>query len=312
MNPAKKLIVAADDFGLTVRVNEAIAMACREGIVTTASLMATASAFESAIEIARGEPKLDVGLHLNLTEGRPVADPDRIPSIAGPGGFLYSHPFRFAAAFLRGKIRVSDLEREIRAQIEKVLESKLWITHIDGHKHVQAMPAVGRVICKVAPEYGIHAIRVPRERMPRLVSMLSRNKQSRRKIAKQYVFGKFLSIASTAARPRNVQPEIVSPKRFYGITQTGFLDFAAFADIVQDLDEGVHELMCHPGLVDSDLKRIPTRLLAEREHELKLLTSPEVRSLIGTAGIGLVSYRDLVEAYGNSRHSQVLHRRSAL
>jgi predicted glycoside hydrolase/deacetylase ChbG (UPF0249 family) len=254
-----------------------------------------------------------VGLHLNLTEGRPVADPDRIPSIAGPSGFLYSHPFRLATAFVRGKIRISDLEREIRAQIEKVVESRLRITHIDGHKHVQAMPAVCRVICKVAPEYGIHAIRLPRERMPRLVSMLSRNKYSWGKIAKQFVFGKFLSFASSSAKPRNAQPAIVSPKRFYGITQTGFLDFAALTDIVHDLGEGVHELMCHPGFVDSDLKRIPTRLLGERERELKLLTSPEVRSLITVAGIGLVSYRDLVEAYGTTRRrNQVLHRRSAL
>jgi hopanoid biosynthesis associated protein HpnK len=312
MESGKKLIVAADDFGLTVRVNEAIAIACREGIVTTASLMATAAAFESAVEIAHGEPKLDVGLHLNLTEGRPVADPDQIPSLAGPSGFLYKHPFKLAAAFVRGKISVSDLEREIRAQIEKAQESKLWITHIDGHKHVQAMPAVHRLICKIAPEYGIHAVRLPRERMPRLTSMLGRNKLSRRKIAKQFVFGKFLSIVSTTARPRTAQPEIITPSRFYGITQTGFLDFAAIADIVHDLDEGVHELMCHPGFVDSDLKRIPTRLIVERERELKLLTSPEVRSLIDEAKVGLISYRDLAETYGTtSRRNQILHRHSA-
>jgi chitin disaccharide deacetylase len=312
MKPAKNLIVAADDFGLTHRVNEAIAIACRDGVVTTASLMVTTSAFESAIDIARREPKLDLGLHLNLTEGCPVANPSTVSTLADAATFRYRHPIKLATALLRRKISMGDLEREIRAQIEKAVDSELWISHIDGHKHVHMIPAVFRIICRVAPDYGIFAIRSARERIPRVASMLARNKRSRRQILKQCAFGKLISAGSFISQRRMAQHELVAPERFYGITQTGFLDLAAFADVVHDLDEGVHELMCHPGFVDDDLNTTPTRLRIERERELELLTGSDVRDLLRQNGVALISYRDLVEKYGNGRPNSVLHRYSAL
>ena len=311
MRPAKNLIVAADDFGLTNRVNEAIAIACRDGIVTTASLMVNTPGFESAVDIARRAPKLDVGLHLNLTQGSPVANPSSVSSLAGSRGFRYSHPVKLAAAVLTRKVSGAELEREIRAQIERALDSELWITHIDGHKHVHVIPAVFRILCRVAPEYGILAIRSPRERTPRLASMLARNQQSRAQILKQFAFGRLISAASAASQ-RNSANGLIAPKRFYGIMQTGFLDLAAFADVVHDLNEGFHELMCHPGFVDDQLNATPTRLLTQRERELELLTSNDVRDLLQQNGVALISYRDLVQNYGNRRPNSVLHRYSAL
>jgi len=312
MKPAKSLIVAADDFGLTNRVNEAIALACREGVVTSASLMVTAPAFESAVDIARREPRLDVGLHLNLTEGCPVANLSLVSTLAASRVFRYRHPLKLARALFSKKISLGDLEREIRAQIEKALDSELWITHIDGHKHVHVIPAVFRIICRVAPDYGIFAIRSARESTPRVGSMLSRNRGSRRQILKQFAFGKLISTASFLSRRMMAQPALVAPKRFYGITQTGFLDLAAFADVVHDLDEGVYELMCHPGFVDDDLNMTPTRLRAQRERELELLIGSDVRDLLQQNSVALISYRDLVEKYGNGRPNSVLHRHSAL
>jgi chitin disaccharide deacetylase len=312
MKPAKNLIVAADDFGLTNRVNEAIAIACRDGIVTTASLIVTTPAFESAVNIARCEPKLDVGLHLNLTEGCPVANPSTVSTLADSGMFQYRHPLTLATALLRKKINISDLEREIRAQIEKALDSELWITHIDGHKHVHLIPVVFQIICRVAPDYGIFGIRSARESTPRLASTLARNKRSQRQILKQFAFGKLISAASFVSQRKTAQSVLVAPERFYGITQTGFLDLEAFTDIVHDLDEGVHELMCHPGFVDDDLNVTPTRLRTQRERELELLTGSDVRDLLRQNGVALISYRDLVEKYGNGRPNSVLHRYSAL
>jgi hopanoid biosynthesis associated protein HpnK len=312
MRPARKLIVAADDFGLTARVNEAIAKACRHGIVTTASLMVTAAGFESAVEIARRESSLDVGLHLNLSEGHPVTNPARIPSLADSGGFRYRHPLQLAAAFIRGRIAGGDLEREVRAQLEKAVDSQLQITHVDGHKHVHVIPAVLNGLRKIAPEYGIHAVRSSRERVPRLASMLARQRQSAIQIVKQYAFGKTISAVERISKRNRGLPVLFSPKQLYGITQTGFLDLEVFADIVHDLDEGIHELMCHPGYVDDELTKTPTRLLEQRERELALLTGSEVRHLLKNAGVALISYRDLVENYGNTRRNPVFDRYSAL
>jgi hopanoid biosynthesis associated protein HpnK len=309
---SKKLIIAADDFGLTHRVNEAIAIAFREGIVTTASLMVTAAGFDSAVDMARREPNLDIGLHLNLTEGCPVASPSTIPTLADSSGFFYKHPFKLAAALFKKRVLLNDLEREIRAQIEKAVDSGLWITHVDGHKHVHVMPAVFRIIWRVAPDYGIFAVRSARERIPRFLAMLARNTASWRQILKQCATGKLISASSFMSQPRKGQVDLVSPKRFYGIAQTGFLDLEAFADIVHAMGAGTHELMCHPGFVDDDLNRTPTRLLTERERELKLLTGNEVRKLLEEASVTLISYRDLVENYGNGRPNPVLHRYSAL
>src|SRR5262245_25816394 len=100
---SRRLIVTADDFGLTQTINEAIGKAHRQGIVTSASLMATSGAFDSAVDILRRNPGLDAGLHLNLTEGRPVTAPSQIPSLASSDGFLYRHPFKLGAAMFRGR-----------------------------------------------------------------------------------------------------------------------------------------------------------------------------------------------------------------
>src|SRR5215831_14809083 len=199
---SKKLIIAADDFGLTPRINEAIAIACRDGIVTSASLMATGAGFDSAVDIARREPKLDIGLHLNLTEGCPISNPSNIPTLADSNGFLYRHPLKLAAAFFKRRVRLEHLEREIRAQIEKVIASALSVTHIDGHKHVHVIPPVFRVIWRVASDYGIFAVRSTRERVPRLRSMLARNKRSWPQILKQNAVGKLISLSSLASQRR--------------------------------------------------------------------------------------------------------------
>src|SRR5262245_7352974 len=312
MSMSKRLIITADDFGLTHRLNEAIAIAFREGIVTTASLMVTGAGFGSAVDIARRESNLDIGLHLNLTEGYPVASPSTIPTLADSSGFLYKHPLKLAAALFKERVLVNDLEREICAQIKKAVDSGLWITHIDGHKHVHVMPAVFRIIWRVAPDYGIFAVRSARERIPRVLSMVARNTPSWRQILKQCLTGKLISVSSLLSQPRKSHVGLVSPRRFYGIAQTGFLDLATFSDIVQAMEAGTHELMCHPGFVDDDLNMTPTRLLTQREQELKLLIGSEVRKILEEASVTLISYRDLVENYGNRRPNPVLHRYSAL
>jgi len=287
----KLLIVTADDLGLTRRVNEAIEKAHREGIVTTASLMVNGAAFDSAASILRQNPNLDVGLHLNLTEGRPALAHGEIPSLADAQGFLYRHPFELLSGVVRRCVRILDLEKEIRAQIEKALSANVHVTHIDGHKHVHVLPQVFHLICKVAPQYGINAVRSISEKTPGLCALIWRN--GSRQIMKQYLFGKALSAGFALASSTNNGSTLTAPARFYGITQTGFLDIQAFADIVNSLENGVNEMMCHPGYVDDDLRRTPTRLHVERERELELLTGREVHEVLQRAGVTLVSYRDL-------------------
>jgi chitin disaccharide deacetylase len=289
----KKLIVTADDLGLTRRVNEAIETAHREGIVTTASLMVNGSAFESAVEIIKKSPELGAGLHLNLTEGGPVARPDQIPSLADENGFLYRHPFQLMLAILRHRVHRADIEKEIRAQLGMASQAGVLLLHLDGHKHVHVIPQVFEIACRVAPDYGIRAVRSTVERAPGLTSLLARNAGFSGQIIKQYCFGKALSVIFSLNKP-----SLKTPTRLYGITQTGFLDINAFTGILRRLPDGVSEVMCHPGYVDDDLKRTPTRLHFQRERELKMLTAPEIRGLLEDSGVSLATYRDL-EDCGN-------------
>ena len=306
----KRLIVTADDFGLTDRVSSAIQRAHRDGVVTTASLMVNAAGFDCAVDIARHEPSLDVGLHLNLTEGRPVTAHSEIPSLANSAGFTYKHPSSLAAAIFLKRVSTHDLEQEIRAQIEKAVSTRVQISHIDGHKHGHVIPQVLQLLGKVAPEYGIHAVRSPIESVPSLRAVMSRS-TSKTQVLAQYGFGKILTMAWKLT-PRARTFHLIAPQRFYGVTQTGFLDLQAFEDIFSDCQDGINELMCHPGIVDDDLRHTPTRLLAQRQCELDLLTSPELREAVRRAGIILVTYRDLLEQYGTRDCDPLLHRYSAI
>src|ERR1051326_1312693 len=294
----KKLIVTADDLGLTRRINEAIEKAHTEGIVTTASLMVNGGAFESAADMLKSNPDLDAGIHLNLTEGRPVSPCEKIPSLADIRGFLYHHPLELMSALARRHVQPSDLKTETRAQMEKALVAGIRISHIDGHKHVHVLPGVFRTVCEIAPDYGIKAVRSTIEKMSKLCSLVRRNTGSSHQILKQYVFGKALSVGFSLASSLNGRTALNTPRRFYGITQTGFLDIHAFADIVNGLEDGVSEMMCHPGYVDADLQRTPTRLHFQRERELELLTGREVRDVLKENGVALISYRHL-EDCGN-------------
>jgi predicted glycoside hydrolase/deacetylase ChbG (UPF0249 family) len=148
-------------------------------------------------------------------------------------------------------------------------------------------------MCKIAPEYGIRSVRSMFEKTPGLCSLFTRNLRSSGQIVKQYVFGKALSAGFSLAISVNGRRVLNTPRRLYGITQTGFLDIRAFADIVKGLENGVSEMMCHPGYVDDDLKRTPTRLHFQRERELELLTGREVRDVLKQNGVALISFRHL-------------------
>ncbi len=143
----KALIVNADDFGFTRGVNEGILRAHREGIVTATTLMACGPAFDHAVEIARGTPTLDVGVHLVLwPEGESL--PRRLPS------------FLTRAVGWSG----AEIEREFSRQVEKVVAAGISPSHLDTHKHVHVLPWVMRAVARVAARFGIGWVRRPLHR----------------------------------------------------------------------------------------------------------------------------------------------------
>lgn len=289
----KRLIINADDFGMTEGVNRAVLEAHRRGILTSTSLLANGAAFASAVEIARNTPTLGVGVHLNLTEGRPVADSARIPGLLTPQGAFFPGPARLASRLLAGRTRLAQIETEFRAQIEKVLAAGIEPTHLDGHQHVHMWPSVFALTARLVESYGIHGMRCSRDRRVPIRGLLRRNRPSRSKIIRQFGVGTTLGLLALGARASLRRAGVASPEYFYGVSSTGFLDAAALEAILRDLPEGTSELMCHPGYADAELKAVPTRLLAQRERELDALTRPEIRNLARNLGIELITYREL-------------------
>jgi len=160
---AKRLIVTADDFGLSVPVNEAIECAHSNGVLSAASLMVSAPAADDAVERARKLPSLGVGLHLTLLDGRPVLPPDQIPGLVGPDGRFLSDPFRFGLALSISPDLRRQADAEINAQFERFHRMGLRLDHINAHRHFHLHPVVLQSIIRIAPRFGRAPVRTPLE-----------------------------------------------------------------------------------------------------------------------------------------------------
>jgi len=289
----KKLIVNADDFGLTEKVNQAIIKGHQQGIITSTSLLANGIAFDSAVALAKQFTSLGVGVHINLTEGVPLSAPLGLQGLVNPAGSFRLKPVPLARCLLSGAIKPSSLEVEMRAQIERLLAAGIRPTHVDSHKHIHLFPAIFRVLMKLAVEYGINGIRCVRERVAHLNCLIRRHRGSFPRILKQYSVGFTLSLLCKFQRPRLRRTRLRFPAYCFGITPTGFLDSRHFQEIFQCLPEGTTELICHPGTVDEDLQRTPTRLLEQRERELQGILAIETKETLVRQGIRLISYAGL-------------------
>jgi hopanoid biosynthesis associated protein HpnK len=288
----RQLIVNADDFGLTEAVSSGILDAHREGIVTSTTLMANGGAFDAAVPMSRRTPRLGIGVHLNLSAGEPVSPALRIPSLVDRSGRLHLSPGRLLRALVTRQVNLVDVENELRRQITKVLSAGILPTHLDGHKHVHVLPGVSDVVMRLAQEFSIRSIRCPREVAPNLPTLL-RSGNPRTAVVRQYLVGRIVSGFAKGFEQKLAKTGLLFPAHFYGLSQTGFLHTQSILDVLGRLQDGVSELMCHPGYLDTDLVRAGTRLLAQREIEIQALTAPPVRTLVDDRGIQLISYRQL-------------------
>ena len=286
----KELILNADDFGYTRGINLAIRRAHREGVLTSATLMANGLAFDDAVENALACPELGVGCHFVLIGGKSVADPADIPSLAKPDGRLPQSLPAFVAGVSAGRIKAEDIARELRAQIAKIRKAGIEPTHIDSHKHTHAHPRVFGVIARTARELEIRNVRNPFERLRDSWTFMRQNQ----------VFSMPMLAAAAAARvsaggfSRTLRKYgLRAPDHFLGLAITGKVGPAALQDMVRSLPDGTTEVMLHPGICDADLEATGTRLKADREKELEALLNPEVRRIIEHEKIRRITFREL-------------------
>jgi predicted glycoside hydrolase/deacetylase ChbG (UPF0249 family) len=286
---APRLIINADDFGLTPGVNRAIAELHQAKALTSATLMATGPAFEDAVAIAHANPTLGVGCHILLTDGVPVSNPQSIPTLLGPDGkSLRPSLLDFIQALLRGKIREEEIEREALAQIQKLQHAGIHVTHLDTHKHTHLFPAVVRPLLRVAERSSIPAIRYPFEQSWSLA--LDHGNRIRRLQVK--LLSRLKSYFEQQPPIRNAH--VLTTDGTIGISATGNLYGKTLHEILHAIpSEGTFELCCHPGYNDSDLDRIATRLRAHRDIERSALLTEVPAFTLHPNAPQLINYGDL-------------------
>jgi predicted glycoside hydrolase/deacetylase ChbG (UPF0249 family) len=289
----KQLIVNADDFGLTVGVTQGILDAHREGIVTSATVMANGAAFDMAVTASRRTPSLGVGVHLNLSERVPVSAAWRIPTLVNHQGRLHLTPGRLLRSVLSGRVSFDEVETELRAQIAKVVRAGISPTHLDGHKHVHVLPGVSDIVIRLARDFAIPSVRCPLEKRQGWLSAVRASKNGGASVLKQYLVGRGVAQFASRFRQQLDKAGLEYPAHFYGLSYTGFLNTQLIRELLGPLAEGTSELMCHPGYPDASLARTGTRLLAEREVEVFALCSPVIKKLAASSGIQLVNYQAL-------------------
>lgn len=289
-----RLIINADDFGLTSGINRAIAELHRSRVLTSATLMATGPEFDEAVAIARANPSLGVGCHIVLTDGIPVSPPETIPTLLDEDGMSFRHSLaNFIRALLRGHISEEEIEREASAQIRKLQNAGIAITHLDTHKHTHLFPAVARPLLRLAECCSIGAVRNPFE--PVWSSRLAPNALLRR--------AQFHTIGWFGKRPFHKIPQlsnrhVVSTDGTIGISATGHLNSSSLHKTLHAMPEGTWELVCHPGYNDASLDAVTTRLRAAREVE-RLALLGEIPDLLRTLpGLELIHYGEIHQLSG--------------
>ena len=291
-----RLILNADDFGLTRGVNRAVAELYVAGALSSATLMANGAAFGDAVAIALAHPGLGIGCHVVLTDGVPLSRPKDIPSLLGPDGQSFRPSLAgFLLAVLAGRVREDEMALEAAAQVQRLQEAGIAVTHLDTHKHTHILPGVARPLLAVAERAGIGAVRNPFEQnwslavshsdpVRRLQVQLMAQLRKRFKALPQIQSGAVQTTDGTV-----------------GISATGRLDEPSLRALMAAMPEGVWETVCHPGYSDTDLDTVRTRLRGTRDVEREALLA-----VFGQEAPNpqlprpeLIHYRNLSPAYGS-------------
>jgi hopanoid biosynthesis associated protein HpnK len=238
---SKRLVVNADDFGRSDSVNLGVAQAFRQGIVTSASIVAAGPAFESAVALAAGLSGLAVGVHLVVNEYTPVLPPAEIPRLVNSKGRFFSRGRQFLRMAFDPRIR-GDLLREWDAQISKVLRAGIKVSHIDGHGHCHAHPAAAGIVLQLADRYGITHVRVPAE------PILWKSGEIRvgRFLEKTMLWGA-VQVTLLSWRGR-----LQFPSSFYGFSHGGRMTESVVRRAAETVPAGVSELMVHVGVSNDE------------------------------------------------------------
>jgi predicted glycoside hydrolase/deacetylase ChbG (UPF0249 family) len=264
------VIVHADDFGETREITLGICRGIESGAVTSTSVMANMPATDFALDCAAGlADRASFGVHLNLCEGSALTAGRTLVDERG-------HFHNKRALFLRsvsGRLSLPEVEAEVRAQIARVRDAGIAISHLDGHKHLHQLPVVMSAVAKVLPTFGIERVRITR------LGSVARTRNAAALVRE--------CLAVKASRKFH-RAHLRSPVRIVDLRDvmaSGPHPSGALVDL-----EGPVEWCCHPGTAAADEEKPGSH---RRASELEYLLSPEFRELMNLSRARPISYWDV-------------------
>ena len=270
------LIINADDLGSSTERDRGILEAFKQGIVTSASLLANGPSFITAVAQAKGAG-LPVGVHLNLAEGSTLTG--QIKDLTDISGQLPGkHKLRqclAAEACDRAALR-----NELAAQIERILNAGLQPDHLDSHQHCQLFPCLTSMITELAKEYGIPAIRTS---LPAEPAEADPGEQ----------LGEELTLYRQLSRQAHatiINAGLKTTDGLWGMPMLNGLDATRLCQLLVNLPEGCWELMTHPGYPCHQGRAFDG---PQRRIELQALISTEAQGIISRRRIRLCTFGDL-------------------
>jgi chitin disaccharide deacetylase len=297
LSPVKRLIINADDFGLTPGVNRAIVELNTAGVLSSATLMANGPFFAEAVHLGFAQTTLAVGCHVVFTDGTPVLPPSEIPSLMDPGepagnssgrspGRFRPTVGAFVSDLLRGRIRGAELEAEAIAQIRRIQSSGLHVTHVDTHKHTHVFRHVLRPLLRAARQCEVRAVRNPFEPIWSV-------RATPRAGWLRWVQVHALRAACMGFDRIARQMGVSTTDGAIGLLATGTLDRALLRSLLGAIPDGTWELVCHPGYQDRALEETATRLRASRDIERKALLEAVPLVLSREHDFSLINFGEL-------------------
>jgi len=294
-----KLILYNDDFGATYGLTQAVRESYLNGTTTCASIRTNGLAFRYAVEeVIPTIPGLELGLHVNLTEGPPQASPSEVPKLINSHGYLKRSFLDYYLTARQDAELLRQIEIEVRAQFEKAAQSGLVLNHVNGHQHVHMIPSVFEIVCRIMSDYGMKFIRIPSE--PFFFSPCFHD--TRHMICNLNLL-KFLLLRRLSLRA--IETMKTSKLKwvgcFVGILYTGRMSLEAFDRAISKLQRrnlDAAEVLFHPADIDheKDIHSRGTRVpdyyyLRERKMEKEYLLSQKMKEILRDRGIELVNHR---------------------
>ena len=282
--PPRLVIFTADDFGLAAPLNDAVALAHRQGLLKCASLMAGAPAAAGALAVAPDLPELCLGLHLTLIQGRAVLPPRHLPRLVDSQGRFCNSPAGTGMRYYFRPRLLPEIRRELGAQIEAALAAEVRLWHLNGHLNLHLHPRIFPVVAELAREYRIPGVRLATEDWRATLAVAPDRPLA--KVAQGLIF----QWLSRRARKLAQAAGLVYNDHLFGLLNDGRMTEGYLTGLIPWLRPGVTEIYCHPAQgADEELRRWGPGY--RRQEELAALLSPGLKAALAKAGVALGDWR---------------------